>query len=99
MPLFNPTPPTKSQQSQLCVATSNKSNCDPQAEHRQGQHLPLEDSLDVYDAADLSEKRTSRPAINAKVASSYQHAETGTKNPGQIAPMMPRVKKFFAEKP
>jgi len=53
----------------------------------------------VYDAADLSEKRTSRPAINAKVASSYQHAETGTKNPGQIAPMMPRVKKFFAEKP
>jgi hypothetical protein len=63
------------------------------------QRLPLEDALDTWDAASMSERHAIRMAVNSKIDSWYKQAGAGKKSPKQIQAMLPRVRKYFTEKP
>jgi hypothetical protein len=62
-------------------------------------HLPLEDALDVWDAASTSERKSIRTAINKKIADFYSQASAGKKPAGQLRALQPRIKSYLAEKP
>ncbi len=62
-------------------------------------HLPLEDSLDVYDAASQQEKKALRREVASKIQGYYTLVERGKKSMSEFRAIQPPVKKFFAEKP
>jgi hypothetical protein len=61
--------------------------------------LPLEDALDVYQAAGLQEQRIIRAEIAQKVSSYYQSVATGKRSEKEYKAPKPRIQQFFQGKP
>jgi hypothetical protein len=72
--------------------------CSPTRLSQTAAHLPLEDSLDVYAAASLQEKKEIRRAAASKIASYYSLVEHGKKSNARKA-IKPRIQKFSQDKP